>query len=129
MKEVKLTGKANLIRLEIAKNKDASVFYFPTFTPSLEMVMEIAEIGAKIRVSPSMLENVSPLAKKKYGSLFIVDGGGRGRPVEYSPDEVRSVVEQNVLGRISNSEAMEKLGMPKRTFFYWKRKVALGNKG
>ncbi|MCP4648049.1 MAG: hypothetical protein GY852_10030, partial [bacterium] len=69
------------------------------------------------------------IPQKVMGSLgksvkVIVRKCKRGRPQKYDEKRIRAVISK----KTSNDEKMKELKMPRRTFFYWKKKLGFGRK-
>jgi hypothetical protein len=124
---IELKGTRENIYRQITENRGAEEFFLKTKPNVMMFVVLLNE--TKIR-RLYISEGISKtIPKKVIGSLgksveIIVKKCKRGRPGKYDEKKTKEVLS----GKGSSEEKMKELGMPRRTFFYWKRKLGLSRK-
>ena len=124
---VELKGTRDVIYRMINENKDADSFFLKTKPNVMMFVVLLNETKIKRLYISEGISRTIP--KKVIGSLgksveIIVKKCRRGRPQKYSESRIKRVLSK----KSDNREKMKELGMPRRTFFYWKKKLGFGKK-
>ncbi|MEM4272556.1 MAG: hypothetical protein QXH30_03110 [Candidatus Bilamarchaeaceae archaeon] len=119
---MELKGKRSEIYSCIQENRNADTFFLKT-KPN---VMMFAILLNETRVRRLYItEGVSKTIPKSVmeglqrSMEVIVRKCARGRPRKYEECRVKEIM----LSGKSNEEQMKALGMPRRTYFYWKKKL------
>ncbi len=124
---VELKGTRDDIYNQITSNKNAESFFLKTKPNVMMFVVLLNE--TKIR-RLYISEGISKtIPQKVLGSLkktveIVVRKCKRGRPQKYDEKEIRKVLSK----KTTNAEKMKELGMPRRTFFYWKKKLGFSRR-
>ena len=124
---IELKGTRDDIYRQITDNKDAESFFLKTKPNVMMFVVLLNETRIKKLYISEGISRTIP--RKVMGSLgksveVIVKKCKRGRPQKYNEEEIRAVISK----KTSNDEKMKELRMPRRTFFYWKKKLGFGRK-
>ncbi len=124
---IELKGTRDDIYRQITDNKDAESFFLKTKPNVMMFVILLNETRIKKLYISEGISRTIP--RKVMGSLgksveVIVRKCKRGRPQKYDEKKIRAVISK----KTSNDEKMKELMMPRRTFFYWKRKLGFGRK-
>jgi|GEM_PF-769621 len=124
---VELKGTRDIIYRKINENKDADCFFLKTKPNVMMFVVLLNETKIKKLYISEGISRTIP--QKVIGSLgksveVIVRKCDRGRPQKYSEKRIKQVLSK----KTTNQEKMEELGMPRRTFFYWKKKLGFSKK-
>ena len=124
---VELKGTRDIIYRKINENKDADCFFLKTKPNVMMFVVLLNETKIKKLYISEGISRTIP--QKVIGSLgksveVIVRKCDRGRPQKYSEKRIRQILSK----KTTNQEKMEELGMPRRTFFYWKKKLGFSKK-
>lgn len=124
---IELKGTRNEIYQKITDNKNAEEFFLKTKPNVMMFVVLLNETKIKKLYISEGISRTIP--QKVMGSLgksirVVVKKCRRGRPQKYDEAEIRKVLSK----KTSNDEKMKELGMPRRTFFYWKKKLGFGKK-
>lgn len=124
---IELKGTRDQIYQKISSNGDAEEFFLKTKPNVMMFVVLLNETNIKKLYISEGISKTIP--KKIIGSLgksidIVVKKCSRGRPREYNEKEVRRVLSK----KTSNQEKMKELEMPRRTFFYWKKKLGFSKK-
>ncbi len=124
---IELKGTRDNIYRQITDNKDAESFFLKTKPNVMMFVILLNETRIKKLYISEGISRTIP--RKVMGSLgksveVIVRKCKRGRPQKYDEKKIRAVISK----KTSNDEKMKELMMPRRTFFYWKRKLGFGRK-
>lgn len=124
---VELKGTREEIYGQISGNRDAEVFFLKTKPNVMMFVVLLNETRVKeLYISEGILRTIPQKVMKslRKSVKLTVKKCRRGRPRKYDEGEIRRVLS----GAGSNEEKMGELGMPRRTFFYWKRKLGFSRK-
>ena len=124
---VELKGTRDTIYRSINENKESDSFFLKTKPNVMMFVVLLNETNIKKLYISEGVSRTIP--QKVIGSLgksveVIVRKCKRGRPQKYSEKRIAQILSK----KTSNDEKMKKLGMPRRTFFYWKKKLGFGKK-
>ena len=124
---IELKGTRDDIYRQITDNKDAESFFLKTKPNVMMFVILLNETRIKKLYISEGISRTIP--RKVMGSLgksveVIVRKCKRGRPQKYDEKKIRAVISK----KTSNDEKMKELMMPRRTFFYWKKKLGFGRK-
>ncbi|MBD3398224.1 hypothetical protein GF412_03455 [Candidatus Micrarchaeota archaeon] len=124
---IELKGTRNEIYRTITDNREAEEFFLKTKPNVMMFVVLLNETKIKKLYISEGISRTIP--QKVMGSLgksvkVVVKKCRRGRPQKYDEKKIRKVLSK----KTSNKEKMEELGMPRRTFFYWKKKLGFGKK-
>jgi len=124
---IELKGTRDDIYRQITDNKNAESFFLKTKPNVMMFVVLLNETRIKKLYISEGISRTIP--RKVMGSLgksveIIVKKCKRGRPQKYDEKRIRAVISK----KMSNDEKMKELSMPRRTFFYWKKKLGLGRK-
>ena len=124
---IELKGTRNEIYQKITDNRNAEEFFLKTKPNVMMFVVLLNETRIKKLYISEGISRTIP--QKVMGSLgksiqIVVKKCRRGRPQKYNEMEIRKVLSK----KTSNEEKMGELGMPRRTFFYWKKKLGFGKK-
>ena len=124
---IELKGTRDDIYRQITDNKDAESFFLKTKPNVMMFVVLLNETRIKKLYISEGISRTIP--RKVMGSLgksveVIVRKCKRGRPQKYNEKKIREVISK----KTSNDEKMKELKMPRRTFFYWKKKLGFGRK-
>ncbi len=122
---IELKGTRDMIYQSINQNKEADAFFLKTKPNVMMFVVLLNETNIKKLYITEGISKTIP--EKVIGSLeksveIIVKKCLRGRPKKYSEKQIKKILSK----KISNEEKMKELGMPRRTFFYWKKKLGFG---
>ena len=124
---VELKGTRDAIYRRINENRDADSFFLKTKPNVMMFVVLLNETKIKkLYITEGISKTIPP---KVIGSLgksveVIVKKCRRGRPRKYDERRIRQVLSK----KGTNGEKMRELGMPRRTYFYWKKKLNGGVK-
>jgi hypothetical protein len=124
---VVLKGTRDQIYSQISGNKDSEAFFLKTKPNVMMFVVLLNETKIKeLYITEGIYRTIPQKVMKslKKSVNLVVKKCRRGRPQKYSEEEIRGVLQ----GSGNNGEKMKKLGMPRRTFFYWKRKLGFSGK-
>ncbi|MBN2121868.1 hypothetical protein JW721_02325 [Candidatus Micrarchaeota archaeon] len=124
---VELKGTRDQIYSQISGNKDSEAFFLKTKPNVMMFVVLLNETKIKdLYISEGIYRTIPQKVMKslKKSVNLVVKKCRRGRPHKYSEEEIRRILQESG----SNDEKMKKLGMPRRTFFYWKRKLGFSKK-
>lgn len=124
---VELKGTRDVIYRQINENKDADCFFLKTKPNVMMFVVLLNETKIKKLYISEGISRTIP--QKVIGSLgksveVIVRKCDRGRPQKYSEKRIKQILSK----KTTNEEKMKELGMPRRTFFYWKKKLGFSKK-
>jgi hypothetical protein len=124
---IELKGTRNEIYQKITNNRNAEEFFLKTKPNVMMFVVLLNETRIKKLYLSEGISRTIP--QKVMGSLgksvqVIVKKCRRGRPQKYDEAKIRKVLSK----KTGNLEKMKELGMPRRTFFYWKKKLRSGKK-
>ncbi|MFP3950363.1 MAG: hypothetical protein ACLFUZ_04725 [Candidatus Micrarchaeia archaeon] len=124
---IELKGTRDQVYQKISSNGNAEEFFLKTKPNVMMFVVLLNETNIKRLYISEGISKTIP--KRIMGSLgksidIVVKKCSRGRPREYNEKEVRKVLSK----KTSNQEKMKELDMPRRTFFYWKKKLGFGKK-
>jgi len=124
---IELKGTRDDIYRQITDNKDAESFFLKTKPNVMMFVVLLNETKIKKLYISEGISRTIP--QKVMGSLgesveVIVRKCKRGRPQKYDEKMIRAVLSK----KTNNDEKMKELKMPRRTFFYWKKKLGFGRK-
>jgi len=124
---IELKGTRDKIYRSINENKEADSFFLKTKPNVMMFVVLLNETKIKKLYISEGVSRTIP--QKVIGSLgksveVIVRKCVRGRPQKYNEKRIKQVLSK----KTSNKEKMKELGMPRRTFFYWKKKLGFGRK-
>lgn len=124
---VELKGTREEIYGQITSNKGAESFFLKTKPNVMMFVVLLNETKIKTLYISEGISKTIP--QRVMGSLrksveIVVKKCRRGRPQKYDEARIRKVL----LSKKSNAEKMKELGMPRRTFFYWKKKLGFSRK-
>ncbi len=124
---IELKGTRDDIYRQITDNKDSESFFLKTKPNVMMFVILLNETRIKRLYISEGISRTIP--KKVMGNLgksveVIVRKCKRGRPQKYDEKKIRAVISK----KTSNDEKMKELSMPRRTFFYWKKKLGFGRK-
>ena len=124
---IELKGTRDQIYQKISSNGDAEEFFLKTKPNVMMFVVLLNETNIKKLYISEGISKTIP--KKIIGSLgksidIVVKKCSRGMPREGNEKEVRRVRSK----KTSNQEKMKELEMPRRTFFYWKKKLGFSKK-
>ncbi len=123
---VELKGTRDEIYGQISGNRESEAFFLKTKPNVMMFVVLLNETKIKeLYISEGIFKTIPRKVMKSLEKSvkLVVKKCKRGRPRKYS-EEMRKVF----LGKNSNDEKMKELGMPRRTFFYWKRKLGFSRK-
>lgn len=124
---IELKGTRDQVYQKISSNGNAEEFFLKTKPNVMMFVVLLNETNIKRLYISEGISKTIP--KRIMGSLgksidIVVKKCSRGRPREYNEKEVRKVLSK----KTGNQEKMKELDMPRRTFFYWKKKLGFGKK-
>ena len=124
---IELKGTRDEIYKKITGNRDAEAFFLKTKPNVMMFVVLLNETRVKRLYISEGISRTIP--KKVMGSLgesveIIVKKCKRGRPRKYEEEKIRSILSK----KASNDEKMKELGMPRRTFFHWKKKLGFNGR-
>lgn len=124
---IELKGTRDDIYRQITDNKDAESFFLKTKPNVMMFVILLNETRIKKLYISEGISRTIP--RKVMGNLgksveVIVRKCKRGRPQKYDEKKIRAVISK----KTSNDEKMKELKMPRRTFFYWKKKLGFGRR-
>lgn len=121
-KAVELKGSRDEIYARINANKEAEEFFLKT-KPSVMMLALLLNQTRikKLYVSEGVSRTMPPRVTENLGKSVQLEilRCSRGRPQKYSETEIKAALSSGK----SNDELMKELGMPRRTYFYWKKKL------
>jgi len=122
LRAIELKGTRDEIYKQINANKNAEAFFLKT-KPNLMMFVVLLNQTKikKLYISEGISRTIPRKVISNLGKSvnIVVKKCRRGRPRIYKEKEVRRVLAK----KISNEAKMKELGMPRRTFFYWKKKL------
>lgn len=124
---VELKGTRDQIYNQISGNKDSEAFFLKTKPNVMMFVVLLNETKIKdLYISEGIYRTIPRKVMKslKKSVNLVIKKCRRGRPHKYKEEEIRATLQ----GPGSNDEKMKKLGMPRRTFFYWKGKLGFSRK-
>jgi hypothetical protein len=122
-----LKGTRDEIYQQISGNRDSEAFFLKTKPNVMMFVVLLNETKIKeLYISEGIFRTIPQKVMKslKKSVKLVVKKCRRGRPCKYGEEEIRGVLS----GPGSNDEKMVALGMPRRTYFYWKRKLGFSRK-
>lgn len=119
---VELKGKRSDIYSRIQANKDASEFFLKTKPNVMMFAILLNETKIKrLYISEGISRTIPAKVMEGLGKSVevVVKSCKRGRPRKYEEGRVKEMIQSGK----PNLEQMKALGMPRRTYFYWKRKL------
>lgn len=124
---IELKGTRDDIYRQITGNRGAEAFFLKTKPNVMMFVVLLNETKIKKLYISEGISKTIP--RKVMGSLgesveVIVRKCKRGRPRKYDEERIRSILSK----KTSNDEKMKELGMPRRTFFHWKKKLGFNGR-
>ena len=122
LRAIELKGSRDEIYRRISRNKDADTFFLKTKPNLMMFVILLNETKIKkLYISEGIFRTIprKVMSNLEKSVKIVVKKCRRGRPRKYKEAEVRRVLSK----KSSNDAKMKELGMPRRTFFYWKRKL------
>jgi hypothetical protein len=119
---VELKGKRSEIYSCIQENKNANEFFLKTKPNVMMFAILLNETKIKrLYISEGISRTIPKKVMEGLGKSVevVVKSCARGRPRKYEEGKVKEIIRSGK----NNLEQMKALGMPRRTYFYWKRKL------